>query len=266
MYNFSSFFNRKFHFEWILLRNSKRIVSRINYRLRFRRTLCQSVDSSGFPSIDTILSQENRTDCLNRLKSFKLISPRQKPPESSKKAAVLVPLCVVNEELGLLYTLRRSDLKRHRGQVSFPGGVRDETDASLVETALRETEEELGIDRKTVDVWGVSSFVVGMEFTVLPVVGCVGTIEIKDLKPNPDEVELPFVVPLKHFCSLDNCRYTQFRYGSKGYTLPAYINARCRIWGITALITHLVLMSLLPKNYLHRINHIKPVLYKDPVL
>nr|CAD7441310.1 unnamed protein product [Timema bartmani] len=60
----------------------------------------------------------------------------------------------VNGEVSLLYTVRSPDLKRNSGQVSFPGGLMDKTDKDLQETALRETFEELGIKKSSVQIWG----------------------------------------------------------------------------------------------------------------
>ena len=151
------------------------------------RHLSSEVSFKDFPESSNILGEENRQNCIRRFKAIK-ISPRIKGAESKKKAAVLIPLCLVKGELSLLYTLRKADLKRHRGQVSFPGGMQDPTDESLEETALRETEEELGINRNEVDLWGSGSIVIGTEFCVLPVLGCLGSIEIEKLQPSPDEV------------------------------------------------------------------------------
>jgi len=210
-----------------------------------------------FPSHYEILSDKNKERCLTKLQSLR-ISPRRSSEENRKKAAVLIPLCLVDDQVSLLYTLRRANLKRHRGQVSFPGGIMDESDKDLEETALRETEEELGIPRSRVQVWGSGSIVVGAEFSVLPVLGYIGHVKIPDLKPNPDEVEVPFTLPVKHFCDSNNCGYTQFRVGGKeGYVLPVYTNGPYRVWGITALITHVILMSLLPSHYKHTLQFVR---------
>ncbi|KAK9506700.1 hypothetical protein O3M35_008587 [Rhynocoris fuscipes] len=217
-----------------------------------------------FPSVEILLSDSNRKQCIERLKNIKL--PQRELNETNKtRAAVLIPLCLVKEELSLLYTLRKADLKRHSGQVSFPGGMEDSTDSSLEYTALRETEEELSIPKEEIKLWGSGSIYVGKEFSVLPVVGYLGDIDVKKLKPNPNEVDVVFSIPLKHFCDPINCRSTQFRYQNQTYVLPVYINAQYRVWGITALITHILLVSLLPKHYKHKLHLIKPVLSKVSV-
>lgn len=175
---------------------------------------------------------------------------------SSQNAAVLVPFCKVNGDLSLLYTLRKLHLKTHQGQVSFPGGKQDPKDLSLQETALRETEEELGIPRCAVTIWGHGNMLIGKQFNILPVVGYIGDIVISDLKTNQSEVEFAFTIPLYHFYDSKNCKYTQFR-NESSYTLPVYINAKCKVWGLTALITHIILYAYSPKYYHHKLNFIK---------
>lgn len=117
-----------------------------------------------------LLSEENIIKTMARFVAAQPI--RMQPNEPPKKAAVLIPLCVVDDKVALLYTLRAANLKTHRGQVSFPGGMQDVKDKSLISTALRETKEELGIPEKEIFVWGSGNMIVSRsDMCVLPVVG-----------------------------------------------------------------------------------------------
>lgn len=145
------------------------------------------------------------------------------------------------------------------------GGLRDSTDLSDEDCALRETEEEIGIARKHIDLWGSGSiFHSGGGPVITPVVGFIRNYENIELKLNPDEVEQVFTVPLSYLCSEKSKRYTQFRPGknSPGYSIPAYLTDCERIWGITAILTHLFLSSMLTKElYSNHFKYIKD--YKD---
>lgn len=89
-------------------------------------------------------------------------------------AAVLVPLVAREDELSLLLTLRTAHLNDHAGQVSFPGGRVDPEDSDAVATALRETEEEIGLARRHIEVIGqLPDYQTGTGFTVTPVVALV---------------------------------------------------------------------------------------------
>ncbi|KAG8236269.1 hypothetical protein J437_LFUL016492 [Ladona fulva] len=166
----------------------------------------------------------------------------------AKQAAVLVPLCISNGHASLLYTLRSRAMSKNAGQISFPGGMRDDADADLVETAVREAHEELGIDRKVVDVWCMGKFIGTWDKSmgVMPVVGFVGEIEVNKLQINPKEVEEVFCVPLREFCNPRNAGYTKFL---KGYSLPVFTYHGHQIWGLTAMITHVLLSALLQEKY-----------------
>ena len=75
-------------------------------------------------------------------------------PEVSKPAAVLIPVIGRDQEPTILLTRRSDDLNHHAGQVSFPGGRHEKSDSNMIDTALRETEEEIGLKRDAVEVIG----------------------------------------------------------------------------------------------------------------
>ena len=118
-------------------------------------------------------------------------------------AAVLVPLIDRPDELMVLLTERTSHLAHHAGQVSFPGGHIEPQDGGPKETALRETEEEIGLDRQRVTVIGrLDIYITRTGFAVQPVVGIVSPPFI--LKPDPHEVAEIFEVPLSFLLNRDN--------------------------------------------------------------
>jgi 8-oxo-dGTP pyrophosphatase MutT (NUDIX family) len=91
------------------------------------------------------------------------------------KAGVLVPLFVADDELHAVFTKRREDLRRHPGEISFPGGRVDPTDEDLLATALREAEEEIGLDRGAVEVLGAlrPTPTIATNYAVYPFVGMI---------------------------------------------------------------------------------------------
>ncbi len=106
-------------------------------------------------------------------------------------SAVLVPLHGWPDEPGLIFTERRADMRRHAGEISFPGGRKDDADADLAATALREAQEEIGLDPAGVELCGAlppaATFVTG--YRIHPFVGLIADPAELDLVPNPDEVE-----------------------------------------------------------------------------
>jgi 8-oxo-dGTP pyrophosphatase MutT (NUDIX family) len=151
-------------------------------------------------------------------------------------AAVLLPLHSWPDEPGLIFTERRADLRRHAGEISFPGGRRDEGDADLIATALREAEEEIGLSSDTVEVSGAlppaATFVTG--YRIHPFVGLVPDPAELDLKPNPAEVETVLAF------SLEGLRdgYAMRRLVRRGVPIhtPTYEVDGHLIWGATARI------------------------------
>nr|XP_006110995.2 nucleoside diphosphate-linked moiety X motif 8 [Pelodiscus sinensis] len=170
-------------------------------------------------------------------------------------AAVLVTLCSVGGYPALLYTLRSSTLTgHHKGDVSFPGGKRDSSDQDVIATALRETQEELGLRLEAESVWGVMRPIPsGRGLTVAPVLANLGPLEYVCLNPNQQEVEDVFTIPLSHLLQAQNQGYTHFRHqGRYSHTLPVFLNGRYRVWGLTAIITDLTLELLAPSAYRRR--------------
>jgi 8-oxo-dGTP pyrophosphatase MutT (NUDIX family) len=149
------------------------------------------------------------------------------------EAAVLVPMHGWPERPGLVFTERRSDLKRHAGEISFPGGRRDEGE-ELLDTALREAEEEIGLSRGNVEVAGalppIGTFVTNYKIT--PFVGLIG--EGMRFEPNPAEVESVLIASLDDLAAA----YERRRLVRRGVPIKTdtYLISDKLIWGATARI------------------------------
>jgi len=151
-------------------------------------------------------------------------------------AAVLLPL-VMHERPTLLLTQRTAHLSTHSGQIAFPGGKLDETDADAIAAALRETQEEIGLSPARVEVLGtLPEYVTGTSFIVTPVVGLVQPGFV--LQPNPHEVDDVFEVPLDFLMNPANHRLHGLEWEGvprEWYSMPYQDGAQERfIWGATA--------------------------------
>lgn len=192
----------------------------------------------------------NIAKCLDAMKKAPQINLSVGP--SQKTSAVLIPICVHSKtgELSLLYTKRSSKIRKHIGEVSFPGGIRENSDFSYESCAIRETNEEIGIPLDKIEVWGTGNMLIPrLGPTIMPVVGIIHNFDRNMLHINADEVEKVFIVSIEKLCSNDCRRHTQFR---KTYSLPVFVNIEERVWGITSVITHLFLSAFLPKECYQR--------------
>jgi 8-oxo-dGTP pyrophosphatase MutT (NUDIX family) len=112
-----------------------------------------------------------------------------------KPAAVLVPLVARATGLNVILTKRASHLPTHAGQIAFPGGRCEDSDADVGATALREAHEEIGLDPSFVTLIGASdAYETVTRFAVTPVVGLVDPLAV--FTPDPSEVDAVFEVPL----------------------------------------------------------------------
>jgi 8-oxo-dGTP pyrophosphatase MutT (NUDIX family) len=153
------------------------------------------------------------------------------------EAAVMLPIVCRSPDLHVLLTQRTAHLSDHAGQISFPGGRVEPEDANREETALRETEEEIGLPRDRVTVLGrLPRYEIPSGFRITPVVGWIEPPF--ELKPDPFEVESIFEAPLTHF--LDPDRYLRREYHFRGrhrHYLAIPYEGRY-IWGATAAMLH----------------------------
>ncbi|HUO03196.1 MAG TPA: CoA pyrophosphatase [Rhizomicrobium sp.] len=149
-------------------------------------------------------------------------------------AAVLIPV-IARPEPTILFTQRTATLARHSGQVSFPGGRRDEGDLSPLETALRETQEETGIDPALVSVAGyLPRYRIGTGYDISPVVGVLSPDFT--LAPNPQEVADTFETPLAFFLDPANRRMETRVLGAHERSIYVFDHDGRSIWGATAAI------------------------------
>jgi 8-oxo-dGTP pyrophosphatase MutT (NUDIX family) len=155
------------------------------------------------------------------------------PPFSH--AAVLVPLFQKDGDCHLLFTKRSDQVKYHKGEISFPGGVVDEEDSQLVSTALREAYEEIGLRESDVQIIGVLDDIVTItEFIVTPIVGLfpysypfkISEVEIAEL----------IEVPLSFLLDGDSFSEREIFRGGQKEVVYAYQYGKHIIWGATARI------------------------------
>jgi 8-oxo-dGTP pyrophosphatase MutT (NUDIX family) len=154
---------------------------------------------------------------------------------SHRHAGVLIPLLEDKGIYKILFTKRTDTVERHKGQISFPGGSVDKEDSSLLETALRESEEEIGLLKGDVDILGRidDTLTVASDFIVRPFVGLVPFPY--EFVINEEEVERLIIVPIDIFKtenSENSVHAVEFE--GKTYHSKAYEYNGDVIWGATA--------------------------------
>jgi 8-oxo-dGTP pyrophosphatase MutT (NUDIX family) len=161
----------------------------------------------------------------------------------SAAAAVLAPLFERDGELYAVFTKRRSHLRLHAGQISFPGGRRESGDPDLIHTALREAQEEIGLDARTVTLVGALSPTptVVTDIAIYPIVGLIpppGAWTIAD-----EEVEAVIEVSLAQLAASHRLQ-TFTRNNGEPVTTDAYTVGSDTMWGATARIVTELLARL----------------------
>jgi 8-oxo-dGTP pyrophosphatase MutT (NUDIX family) len=162
------------------------------------------------------------------------------PPSKAhvlRDAAVLVPLVETTNGIDVVLTKRASNLKHHPGQIAFPGGKRDDGDVSLVATALREADEEIGLRPDNVEILGqLPAHHTVTNFAMTPVVGMVRTDFT--ITPSTGEVSEVFHVPLTHLMDVGRYQIQSRRWRGvwrSYYTVPF---GPYYVWGATARVLY----------------------------
>jgi 8-oxo-dGTP pyrophosphatase MutT (NUDIX family) len=158
-----------------------------------------------------------------------ILSHREKKKIASqnlKASAVLLPIFSDQGQYHILFTERSDEVNSHKGQVCFPGGTQEPSDSSLLQTALREINEEIGLETKNIEILGelddTLTFVT--HYVISPFVAYISTPSA--LKTNGREVKGTFSVPLSFLMDEAN-----FKQDSQSYEYEGHI-----IWGATARI------------------------------
>ena len=179
--------------------------------------------------------------------------PRVPPPGvDSRQAAVLVPILLEPEGGRIVYTVRRDHLPDHAGQISFPGGSMEPGDGSMLETALREAEEEIDLSPNLVEVIGEleEMYIPPSNFCVSPFVGLLPPEA--ELVMAPDEVEAIFTVSLDELMYPETFRKVPWTRDGRDYMVPVFAvdgPPPRNIWGATAAITASLLVRLGWRGY-----------------
>jgi 8-oxo-dGTP pyrophosphatase MutT (NUDIX family) len=161
-------------------------------------------------------------------------APSRLPPSEARQAAILVPLYVDAGQLWTVLTKRSDQLPHHRSQIAFPGGAR-ETGEDAWTTALRETEEELGLESNRIlrlgqldEAWTPSGY---------HIVPCVAAVPFPlELDPNREEIAETFSVPVLEFANPRLVEEREVVINGTERVLRSYHVAGRQVWGVTARV------------------------------
>ena len=169
------------------------------------------------------------------------------PPKNSqiqKRASVIIPLLEVECEVFVMLTQRSKRLRSHAGQVSFPGGKQDQRDANSLETAIRETHEEIGLPKEKIEIIGTLDQILSLHhYLVTPFVAIIPGDFVPI--PNEDEIDAVFKVPLSFFMKNDQHWTEEFETPFAKVLTHHFKFEGFDIWGLTAkLILRLLEIGL----------------------
>jgi 8-oxo-dGTP pyrophosphatase MutT (NUDIX family) len=152
-----------------------------------------------------------------------------------RHAAVLIPLFFKDGRAHMLFTKRTDKVEHHKGQISFPGGVKDASDEDMLETALRETWEEMGIAGSDITILGkTDTFLTNTNYLVTPYVGYYPYPY--EYKINRDEISQVLEVPLLHLLDPEIFTRKLIERGGHTWDVHFYAYGQESIWGVTGFL------------------------------
>ncbi len=153
-----------------------------------------------------------------------------------KHAAVLALFTEVNNQAHIILTKRVAYKGVHSGQISFPGGKKEAADSNYQATALRETEEEIGVSPTNVDVLGALTplYIPPSNFYVEPFLGCI--LNIQKFTPQPREVAEILLIPFSDILKESNQSYEKFTRNNVEMEVPVFKVHNETVWGATAMM------------------------------
>lgn len=156
--------------------------------------------------------------------------------KAQHKADAAVLMAMTKEDIPrLILTQRAAHLKSHAGEVAFPGGKRDNTDSSLIYTALREAQEEIALNPQDVEVVGeLGIFTSKIGIKVKPIIGLLDAMP--QLTPSPDEIDSIFTVPLDVFLEQKPNYQHKIKYMGLSIPVPSFNYQGYVIWGLTGFM------------------------------
>jgi 8-oxo-dGTP pyrophosphatase MutT (NUDIX family) len=168
--------------------------------------------------------------------------------EFPRQASVLMLFTDSEQHPEIIFTLRAMHLSNHPGEVSFPGGMWEPQDTTLLDTALRESYEEINLLPTQVQLLGACrSRSTRAGVLVTPFVGVIP--EHVELVPNRSELDAIFRVPLAAFHSgMIQTRTDIFSHEGRSYRVPAYLHQGYEIWGFTAALTHEIISAIVVES------------------
>jgi len=189
--------------------------------------------------IESCLNDNNLPDLLAQLKMAPITRINELSSfsdDNAKKSAVLILFYPKNNQTHIALIKRSTDNSVHSAQISFPGGKSELTDKSLMHTALREAEEEVGIITDSVKIIGslTKLYIPPSNFDVYPFVGV--TYHTPDFKPNY-EVQKIIEVDLETLMKPETCTYKKIQHRTgNDFVVPCYYIQGEVVWGATAMI------------------------------